>query len=82
MGNATAGIQPVGVYAGVETAGAALYELLSLIPNPDAPHGSGAMANPNSGAGHLDEMSPGAAAQLRAELAAIIAVVNLWEPPA
>jgi hypothetical protein len=34
---------------------------------PDAPHGSGAVAGGN---GYLDEMSPGAAAQLRVELKA------------
>lgn len=40
--------------------------IIALIPNPDAAHGTGAVA----GGGHLDEMSPGAAAQLRATLAA------------
>lgn len=46
----------------------------ALIPNPDAPHGNG--AKQGSIGGNLDEMSPIAAAQLIAELAALEASVT------
>lgn len=45
----------------------------ALIPDPDAPHGSGAIQGGN---GYLDQMSPGAAAQLHAELIALEASVT------
>lgn len=70
---ATSGIQPIGTY-GSGVAGDNIDELLALIPDPDAPHGSGAIADSaNQGVNNtfLDEMSPGAAAQLRVELEAL-----------
>lgn len=66
MGASTTGLQPVGTYT-VGDSGGNLTELLRIIPDPDAAHGSGAVA----GGAHLDEMSPGAAAQLRAEILAM-----------
>lgn len=49
-------------------------QLRALIPNPDAPTGgSGAI---QGGFGYLDQMSPGAAAQLRAELIALEASIT------
>lgn len=68
---ATTGITAIGAYNGVITSDIDL--LLSLIPDPDAPHGSGAVAGGNQGIlnTYLDEMSPGAAAQIRVELAAL-----------
>lgn len=63
--SAITGLQPVGTYVDGELA-TNLAELLRVIPDPDAPHGTGAVA----GGGHLDEMSPGAAAQLRVEVLA------------
>ena len=71
MGNVTAGLAPVGAYVATQVS-ANIDKLLAVIPNPDAPHGSGAKA----GGGHLDEMSPGAAAQLRVELADIKAKIT------
>lgn len=75
---ASTGIGVIGDYATPATDALKVQALLDLIPNPDAPHGSGAMAV--SGANgvtntYLDEMSPGAAAQLRAELLALKASV-------
>jgi hypothetical protein len=64
------GLRAIGNYAGAANDSAAVDILLALIPNPDAPHGDGAIAR-NQGGGHLDEMSPGAAAQLRVELIAL-----------
>ena len=78
---ATTGIAAIGAYAGSTTAGAAIDKLIALIPDPDTLGSSGAMANPNAGAGMLDEMSAVAAAQLRVELTAMKAVVNLFEAP-
>lgn len=74
---ATTGIAPIGAYAGSATAGAAIDKLIALIPDPDTTSTSGAQA----GGGNLDEMSAGAAAQLRVELTAMKAVVNLFEAP-
>lgn len=71
------GIAAVGDYAGVTTAGAGIDKLIALIPDPDSTSTSGAQA----GGGNLDEMSPIAAAHLRVELAALKAVVNLFNAP-
>lgn len=65
---AIAGLQVIGTYANVN-GGTNIDSLLDAIPDPDAAHGTGAVA----GGGHLDEMSPGCAAQLRVELAALLA---------
>ena len=67
MGNVTQGLQTLNNYKAAANDAAAVQLLIDLIPDPDAPHGTGAVA----GGGFLDEMSPGAAAQLRAELAAL-----------
>lgn len=64
---ATTGLQPIGDYANAATDSAAVDMLIALIPDPDAAHGTGAVA----GGGFLDEMSPAAAAQLLVELAAL-----------
>jgi hypothetical protein len=61
------GLAPVGTYGSQTESN--FDELLRIIPDPDAPHGTGAVA----GGAHLDEMSPGAAAQLRVELLAALA---------
>lgn len=73
---ATTGLTVYGDYANAATDGAAVDMLIALIPNPDAAHGTGAAANGGAGAGDLDEMSPGAAAQLLVELAALKAAVS------
>ena len=79
--SATTGMQPIGDYTtGSPTNKQRVDRLLALIPDSDAPHGSGAVAVPPHGIRNswLDEMSPGAAAQLRIELAALsTAVVNV-----
>lgn len=72
--SAIAGLAVLGDYDQA-TAGDAVDQLLDLIPNPDAPHGSGAVA----GGGFLDEMSPGAAAQIRVELIAMKAAIGDFE---
>lgn len=73
--SSTAGIQPVGNYAGAANDQAAVDILLALVPNPDSGIGSdGAKAGANSS--YLDEMSPAAAAQLRVELTALRAAVG------
>lgn len=64
---ATTGIAVIGNYAGAANDAAAVDILIALIPNPDSTSTSGAQA----GGGNLDEMSAGAAAQLRVELAAL-----------
>lgn len=81
--SALSGVSVIGDYTADATAGAAIAKLLALIPNPDAPHGTGAVAGGGQGQTntYLDEMSPGAAAQLRAELIALKAEVNLFEAP-
>lgn len=61
------GIAAIGNYAGAATDSAAVDILLALIPDPDSTSTSGAQA----GGGNLDQMSPGAAAQLRVELLAL-----------
>lgn len=70
---ATTGLVAQGNYAGAATDSAAVDILLNLLPDPDASlvGGTGATANAGKGANHLDEMSPGAAAQLRVELLAL-----------
>lgn len=71
------GIQVIGNYAGAANDQAAVDVLLALLPNPDSGAGSsGASANGGLGAGHLDEMSPGACAQLRVELTALRAAIG------
>ena len=67
MADSTTGVQAIGDYSGAATAQDAIDTLLALIPNPDSTSSSGAIA----GGGFLDEMSPGAAIQLRVELAAM-----------
>ena len=76
MGNATAGLQTSTLIEDATDTDELFDALLALIPNPDAAHGTGAMANPPRGSNHLDEMSPGAAAQLRAELLAAKTFAN------
>jgi hypothetical protein len=69
---ATSGIQPIGTYSGL--VGSSIDILLALIPDPDAAHGTGAVADSTHRGAYntyLDEMSPGAAAQLRVELEAL-----------
>ena len=70
---ASAGVGVIGDYATPATYADKVQALLDLIPNPDAPHGTGAVAGGNQGIvnTYLDEMSPGAAAQLRSELLAL-----------
>lgn len=63
-GNATDGLVTVADLSGASTTDDVFDALLAILPNPDAAHGDGAVA----GGGFLDEMSPGAAAALRAEL--------------
>lgn len=70
MGNATTGIEVIGAYSGAANDAAAVQILIDMIPNPDAAHGTGAVATGQKG-GYLDEMSPAAAAQLRVELTAL-----------
>ena len=76
--SALSGITAIGNYAGAATDSAAVDILLSLVPDPDAPKGTGAVAGGNQGINNtfLDEMSPGAAAQLRVELLALKAAVG------
>ena len=68
--SAISGVQPIGDYATPATNADKVQAVIDLLPNPDAPHGSGAVAGGNQGIlnTYLDEMSPGAAAQLRVEL--------------
>lgn len=61
------GIAAIGNYAGAANDAAAVQILIDLIPDPDSTSTSGAQA----GGGNLDQMSPGAAAQLRVELIAL-----------
>lgn len=68
MGVSTTGIDAIGAYDSTVIADN-IDELVALIPDPDTTSTSGAQA----GGGNLDEMSPGAAAQLRVELAALAA---------
>lgn len=69
---ATTGLVAQANYAGAASDSAAVDLLIALLPNPDAAmNGTGATAKSGAGANHLDEMSPGAAAQLRVELLAL-----------
>ena len=69
---ATSGVQPIVTYNGA-TNKDKVQQLIDIIANPDAAHGSGAVSGGNQGIlnTYLDEMSPGAAAQLRVELLAL-----------
>lgn len=75
--SALSGVSVIGDYATPATDALKVQALLDIIPNPDAPHGTGAVAGGGQGElnTYLDEMSPGAAAQLRAELLALKAEV-------
>lgn len=74
--SATTGVQPIVTYNGA-TNKDKVQQLIDIIADPDAPHGSGAVAGGNQGIlnTYLDEMSPGAAAQLRVELVALKAAI-------
>lgn len=68
---AITGVQQLGVYTNAVALGSVLTiaqanidALIALIPDPDTAPAQG-------GGGFLDEMSPGVAAQLRVELAAV-----------
>lgn len=74
MGAGT-GVQPIVTYnAGTDKL--KVQQLIDLVPNPDVSPAQGG----GTGAGRrghiLDEMSPAAAAQLRVELAALMAAVT------
>lgn len=71
----TDGIVAQGDTTGITNTNALFDMLIALIPNPDAPHGSGAIQG-GAGGGNLDEMSPAAAAQLRVELTAAKTFAN------
>lgn len=75
---ATTGIQKIGDYATPSGDPAKVQALLDLVPNPDVPAGTGAVAGGSQGINnsYLDQMSPGCAAQLRVELAALKAAVS------
>lgn len=76
---ATSGVQPIETYDAA-TNKTKVDQLIALIPDPDAAHGTGAVAGGDQGQlnTYLDEMSPGAAAQLRVELLALkTAIVNV-----
>ncbi len=70
------GFNAIGTYTG--STAAKLAVLLGLIPNPDAEPGTGAVAGGGFGQAntYLDEMSPGAATQLRVEIAALAAAAG------
>lgn len=75
------GVNPINNYAGAASDPARVQLLLDLIPNVDAPlgTGSGSIASAkDQGVSntYLDEMSPGAAAQLWVELLALKASVT------
>ena len=71
------GVAVIGDYATPGTNAAKVAALLALIPNPDASNagGSGTTAGGTSNS-YLDEMSPAAAVQIRAELASLAANVD------
>lgn len=68
---ATSGIQAMGTYTGVP-ATTAIANFLALIPDPDTRESP----SPRNFGTMLDEMSPGAAAQLRVEVAALTAALD------
>jgi hypothetical protein len=70
---ATTGLVAQANYAGAASDSAAVDLLINMLPNPDVllSNANGASAANGKGANHLDEMSPGAAAQLRVELLAL-----------
>lgn len=71
----TTGVQPLNNYAGAANDAARVQLLLDTVPNPDvSPAQAGGVMS--GGGGFLDEMSPGAAAQLRVELTALKAAVS------
>lgn len=65
-------------YAGAATNAARIDLLLAKLPNPDAPAGTGPAAANGDRAGHsyLDEISPMACAEIRAELKALKAALT------
>ncbi len=69
--SALSGVSPILVLAGTNQQ--KVQQVIDLIPNPDAAHGSGAVAGGGQGTTntYLDEMSPGAATQLIVELIAL-----------
>lgn len=74
--NALTGLTPYGTYpsatigtAPLAAVTASLDGLLAVIPDPDTAPAQG-------GGGTLDEMNPGTAAQLRVEVAALLAVLS------
>lgn len=71
--SSASGIQPIGDYATPVGDKAKVQALIDIIPNPDATPGTGAVAGGGQGVTntYLDEMSPVAAAVLRAELLAL-----------
>lgn len=71
---ATTGLNAIGFYI-AGTMAARLDALLALIPDPDAALANNGAVGGGGGATntYLDEMSPAAAAQLRVELASVIA---------
>jgi hypothetical protein len=76
--SAITGLTAIQNYAGAATDSAAVDLLLAIVPDPDAAKGTGAVAGGTQGVNntYLDEMSPGAAAQLRVELLALKAAVG------
>lgn len=70
---ATTGLVANGAYAAAATNKACVDVLLALIPDPDAPPGTGPAGAAGNKALHsyLDEISPAAIAELRVELLAM-----------
>lgn len=75
---ALTGLVAQGSYSAATDTNTLFDALLSLLADPDASMvgGTGATVNAGQGANHLDEMSPGALAQLRVELLAMRAKAN------
>jgi hypothetical protein len=76
--SSTTGLTAQGVYNGADAA-AILDQLKALIPNPDASIASGTGAIQGGVGGYLDQMSPGAASQLRVEIDAVKAAIAALE---
>ena len=74
----TSGFAKIGDYTTPSGDANKVAALLALIPNPDTTSSSGAVAGGTNGIpnSYLDEMSPGCAAQLRVEIAALQAAVT------